>query len=146
MDKFMKPIPVLIVDDSSSDRYLLTRDLQQIGLGDDIHEAVDGLEAFEFLAEYDENKAKLGERFPPVVIFLDINMPRMNGFEFLERFADLRSHADKYDTMVVLMVSSSAHLKEKEAALERDFVSDFIVKGSTSSAELSEKVRRALAD
>ena len=142
----MKTIPILIVDDSSTDRYLLTRDLQEAGLGDRVFEAGDGLEAFEFLSDFERNSAKLGDDFPPAIIFLDINMPRMNGFEFLERFDGLRQHSDGYDSTVILMFSSSEHPDEHKLALERSFVSDFVVKGATSTEDLSEKVARALLD
>ena len=141
----MKSVPILIVDDSASDRYLLTRDLARIGLGEHIFEASDGLEALEFLTDFDARRAEFGERFPPAVIFLDINMPRMNGFEFLEKLEELRKLRDDYATMVVLLFSSSAHPHEHQEALRREFVSDFLVKGAATSGELKEVVRRALA-
>lgn len=141
----MNPVSILIVDDSSSDRYLLTRDLQRIGLGDHIVEAADGVEAFEFLTAYEENRAESEGRTAPLLIFLDINMPRMNGLEFLERFAELRERRDDYTNVMVLMVSSSEHPDEQQIALHREFVSGFIVKGAKPE-DLREKVRRALAE
>ncbi|MFK8001219.1 MAG: response regulator [Polyangiales bacterium] len=141
----MKPVAVLVVDDSEIDRYLLTRDLTKIGLGDHVFEASDGLEALEFLSNFDENKAQFGARFPPDVILLDINMPRMGGFEFLERLVALRDTRKAYETLVVLMFSSSEHPNEHHFALHQDIVTDFVVKGAITSEELKEKIRMAHA-
>ena len=38
----------------------------------------------------EENRAKHPQDYPPLVIFLDINMPLLNGFEFLEQFKPIR--------------------------------------------------------
>lgn len=140
----MKPVSVLIVDDRYEDRYLLTRDLQRIGMGDSVFEAEDGQQALEFLTHFEENTAKLGDRFPPCLVFLDISMPRMGGLEFLEEFQKLRQTREGYSTVVVLMFSSSEHREEQHQALEKDFVCDFVVKGATTPEELREKVLRGL--
>jgi CheY-like chemotaxis protein len=62
---------------------------------------------FNFLKNAEANKARLGDGFPPVVVFIDINMPRMNGFEFLDEFKKRRDENEGYDTVVFLMVTSS---------------------------------------
>jgi two-component system, chemotaxis family, chemotaxis protein CheY len=68
---------VLIVDDSSTMRKIITRSLRQAGLDcGDILEAGDGAEALELLG-----------REPIDVILSDINMPNMDGMEFLREKA-----------------------------------------------------------
>ncbi|MFK8051537.1 MAG: response regulator [Woeseiaceae bacterium] len=138
----MNPLTVLIVDDEELDRYLLTRDLAKTGFDAKIFECGDGEEALKFLTDYDENKQKHGDDFPPVLIFLDINMPRVNGFEFLTQFNDLRAQQNDYQSCVVMMFSSSERPEEHERALAHDFVVDFIIKGKTSSIELKEKIEK----
>ena len=66
-------------------------------------------------------------------------MPRMNGFEFLEKFAVLRTQLD-IATCIVMMFSTSGREEEKQKALAYDFVEDYLVKGEFSVAELKEKI------
>lgn len=65
--------PVLVVDDYADARATLREMLEDCGL--DVVEAVDGQEAFNFLVFNPEVNVRL--------ILLDLDMPRMNGFDFL---------------------------------------------------------------
>ena len=65
-------IPILIVDDSAVSRSIVIRSLP-VGWDVSIAQAANGSEAL----------AKLAER-PAVVVLLDLNMPVMDGYEFLE--------------------------------------------------------------
>ena len=134
----MKKINVLIVDDSEVDRYILTRHLNDIGIND-VFQEDDGASALAFLNQYDENKKKFGDDFPPVVIFLDINMPIIGGFEFLEKFSELRNKFE-LDTCVIMMYSSSERLEDKNDALKYDFVKGYLTKGLFTMDELKEKI------
>ncbi len=71
----------------------------------------------EALAYLDEN--------PPDLIFLDLNMPVINGFEFLEK---LQQRAKPVD---VIIVSSSVNTNEKIRASTYDLVKDFLSKPLT---------------
>lgn len=134
----MKTVNALIVDDSEIDRYILKRQLKDIGVSN-VFENDDGATALEFLQNYDKNRELYPEKFPPVVIFLDINMPIINGFDFLEKFSHLREEFD-YSQCVVLMYSSSEKAEDKERANNFRFVSDFIVKGETPIQVLKDKI------
>lgn len=64
---------ILIVDDSSTIRKVIMKFMMRAGLpSDGIHEAVDGVQALEMLAD---------KQFD--LIFSDINMPNMDGIEFI---------------------------------------------------------------
>lgn len=134
----MKPVNALIIDDSEIDRYILKRQLNGIGVNN-VFENDDGATALEFLKNYDKNRESHPDKFPPVVIFLDINMPLIDGFQFLQEFSELRKKFD-YSQCTVLMYSSSERVEDIERASKYGFVADFIVKGETPVEVLKEKI------
>ena len=136
----MQEISILIVDDSETDRYLLKRVIQKTELVANIFESDNGQEALDLLNDYDSNKSKYGESFPPLLVFLDINMPLVDGFEFLEQFSKLRTTQKDYESMVIILLSSSEHADDKRKAFAYDYVHDYIIKGSISTKELRERI------
>ena len=137
-------VSILIVDDTETDRYLLKRLLDKTSKDILLSEASDGQRAVEFFDDYCRKKAADPERHPPLLIFLDINMPRMNGFEFLEQFSSIRQDWGIMST-VVIMFSSSPRMDDKVQAFGWKFVKDFIVKGEFSHQELDVLITDALA-
>ena len=71
-----KTVSLLIVDDDDIDAMALKRALHKLKLLNPLYRARDGIEAMELL--------RSGQLPKPYIILLDINMPRMNGLEFLE--------------------------------------------------------------
>tara|TARA_R110002072_G_scaffold50843_1_gene136481 strand:- start:8166 stop:8597 length:432 start_codon:yes stop_codon:yes gene_type:complete len=136
----MSAYSVLIVDDSDNDRYILKRELKQIGIDSKIFESGDGQSALELLTNYEENKSAYDDEFPPTVIFLDINMPFVDGFAFLEKFSNLKKNHDMYNSIIIMMFTSSEMEAEREKALSYDCVADYLVKGEYSTDELKGKI------
>ena len=134
----MSEFSILIIDDDESDRYLLKRLLTSGEIESKVFEADDGVSAIALLKDYEENKKNHGDLFPPLIVLLDINMPRMNGFEFLTEFRQLRENNDAYQSIVFLMVTSSNNESDKELANEYDFVKGYIEKFPDTGAELYE--------
>jgi len=134
----IKP-PVLIIDDDEVDRYILKRLIKEANLELTIFEKTDGQEALEFLEDYDANRKKYPGEFPPIIIFLDINMPKVNGIQFLEMFAQLRVKID-LSTCVIMMFSTSERPEDKTKIMAHEFVKDYLIKGAFNSQELREKV------
>jgi len=93
------PLRVLIVDDSISVRYSLSRLIESRSWQS--LQAVDGVDALEKLAP-----------FAPDVIILDIEMPRMNGYEFM---AILRSSVEHSGLPVVMLTSRSSEKHRRKA-------------------------------
>ena len=135
----MKQISVLIVDDCDVDRYILKRQLNEIGV-QDVFESNDGSTALDFLENHEKNFKNDNKKFPPAVIFLDINMPIMGGFEFLDKFAEFRDRL-ALKSCVIMMYSSSERSEDKEKVTRFDFVKGYLLKGEMGIKELKEKLR-----
>ncbi|MCK8522213.1 response regulator [Aquimarina sp. D1M17] len=85
-----------------------------------------GKDAIEYLKNIDH---KLNLK--PDLIFLDINMPLMNGWDFLEKFAQLKDEV--IDGIKIVMLSTSTDPNDIQRAIENRFVSDFVNKPLTIS-------------
>ncbi len=131
--------PILIIDDDEVDRYILKRLIKEAGFDFTIFEKQDGQEALEFLENYEVNRKEHPDEFPPILIFLDINMPRVNGLQFLEAFSTLR-HNIEIESCVVMMFSSSERKEDKEKIMAHDFVKGYLVKGTFDAEVLKEEV------
>lgn len=106
---------VLIVDDNPADLFLWEAIISTARPELKILKAHDGVEALEVLREHGEDID---------IILLDINMPRMNGPEFLQ------AYSEEYDREipVVVMLTSSNFDIDKERTLSYKCVKDYIVK------------------
>ncbi|MEL6871004.1 MAG: response regulator [Pseudomonadota bacterium] len=81
----LQPVNVLLVDDDEVDVVTVRRAFERKRIANRIYVAKDGIDALDLL--------RSGEIARPILILLDINMPRMNGLEFLrEMRADPRHH------------------------------------------------------
>jgi len=97
---------ILIVDDAKTMRKIISNVLKQLGFSpEDLIEAENGEEALKKLEEYEND---IG------IIFLDWNMPKMNGFEFLQK---VRSNS-KYNHIKIVMVTTETAKKNVIAALK----------------------------
>ncbi|MFK7996349.1 MAG: response regulator [Granulosicoccus sp.] len=126
---------ILIVDDSTEDRYLLKRYLKKSGLDTTVVEVSNGEQGLDFLTGEEEYSNSYSDIQPPLLVFLDINMPIMNGWEFLEELRQKQDQVQIRPTIVV-MYSTSDRLEDKERIAEYDFVKTYIVKGSYTPVEL----------
>jgi CheY-like chemotaxis protein len=100
---------VLLVDDDKTFNFINTRLLELTGMAGDVRTAWNGQQALDLLSEY----FQLAKAFPDIIL-LDLNMPVMDGFEFLAAFRKLSRSARKHVTVVVL--SSSSNPKDLEKA------------------------------
>jgi CheY-like chemotaxis protein len=116
-----KPLVISIVDDDEVYKFTIKRTLDLLKLTKKILMFSDGEEAIDFLNDNIKNTQTL-----PDIIFLDINMPVMDGFEFMEEFIKLKPKTDK--KIIVYMVSSSVDPADLQRAKEISEISDYIVK------------------
>lgn len=100
--------PILLVEDDSVDAMTVRRALKEVGSTRRLVHRINGEEALNHLREADEDDL-------PGLVLLDLNMPRMNGLEFLEhRQADARL---RDVPVVVLTTSTNAHDIERSYKL-----------------------------
>lgn len=112
---------VLLIDDSESDNFYHSRKIKKLGITDNIHICYSGEEALAYL------KSELEGVHPqPTLIFLDINMPGMNGWEFLEEYEKLE--LSQQGEVVLTMLSNSIDERDRLRAQEFKSVHGFYSK------------------
>ena len=110
-----RELHVLLVDDDDVDVMTVRRALQRNELGNPLHVASNGLEALQLLRQ-----GGIGSR---CIVLLDLNMPRMNGLEFL---AALRADPALHATSVVVLTTSNQE-SDKVQAYQKN-VAGYLVK------------------
>ena len=110
---------VMVVDDSEAEQFLYKHMLQSYDANINVISAYDGKEALNTL-ETSETK--------PDCILLDINMPRMNGFEFLDSY--IEQFEDHH--ICVAMLTSSSQDNDKERAMSYECVKHYFLKPITT--------------
>lgn len=93
---------ILLVEDDSDDRLFFARALTKLEMDIELHEAKNGEDCLSFLQDNDVSDLNL--------IFLDLNMPVMDGFECLEV---IKSNSS-YDHIVIAIYSTSSSDKDIE--------------------------------
>ena len=135
---------VLIVDDNKTDRYILQRRLAKLSRDIEVLEATNGVEALEMFSDYHAKREKDPQTYPPLLVFLDINMPIMDGFGFLESFHHVGADSELGSTVVVMFTASHKD-DDKERSLQWDLVKDYVVKGAFSADSLERIFQEHLA-
>ena len=103
-----KPITILLVDDDDVDVRIVKRALSKEQINNPLVVARDGVEALEVLRGNDKNPALQH----PLLILLDLNMPRMGGLEFLQELRSDRRLAKS----IVFVLTTSNDQRDREAA------------------------------
>ena len=97
--------PILLVEDDEVDIMTIQRALKELKVANSLEVAMNGEEALDYLRNPDNAK--------PCIILLDLNMPRMNGIEFLRE----RSKDGEMKSIPVVVLTSSRE--------EQDMVQSF---------------------
>jgi CheY-like chemotaxis protein len=112
---------ICLVDDDDIYQFLTMRVIEETNLVKQIRVFSNGLEAIEFLRDVQDQPLEI-----PEIILLDLNMPVMDGWGFLEEYVRLKPHLGK--TITLLIVSSSIDPIDIQRAKAISEVSDFIIK------------------
>ncbi|MBQ0733970.1 response regulator [Aquimarina celericrescens] len=114
---------VCIIDDDSIYINLVSKIIELRKLSETVIVFNNGKEAMDFFQESLEKNEKPEV---PQVIFLDINMPVMDGWEFLREFSKIKNKLS--DKINLYVVSSSIDSRDIERAKSIDVVSDYLTK------------------
>ncbi len=108
-----KSAKILLVEDDAADAELALHVFKQLVFPEPVAVATDGAEALEFIFGNPE-KHHMGLEHPPSVVFLDLKLPKVDGFEVLRRLkAD-----DRTRHVPVVILTSSRELKDVRRAFE----------------------------
>ncbi|RDV15688.1 response regulator [Pontibacter diazotrophicus] len=100
---------ILLIDDDETTNYLNHRLLSRMEVAPDIRVVTDGDEALNYLKKAFAGEAEYAR---PDLIFVDIKMSGMDGFEFLEEYQKIP--AEQKENIVMLMLTSSASFYDLE--------------------------------
>ena len=107
-------VEILLVEDNEFDVEAVKRAFRKADITNRLHSAIDGIDALGLLRS-------VPMRNPPLIL-LDINMPRMDGFEFLDKLRE----DEKYKQSVVFMLTTSGHGIDRQAAYSRHVAGYFL--------------------
>ncbi|MEL7254441.1 MAG: response regulator [Pseudomonadota bacterium] len=133
-------LTILVVDDNPADRYLLKRRLKKVDIDLEVLEAENGEAALQVFSDYQSKRDADPDRYPPLFVFLDINMPILDGFGFLSAFHHVTAAPD-FAPPTVVMFTSSGRQEDRDRSLHWDFVKEYIVKGELSPQNLKQMLR-----
>lgn len=132
-----KPPIIALVDDDKIFQLTTLRTIQAAKLTDKILQFENGEDALQFLKEHASESDNL-----PDFIFLDINMPYVDGWMFLEDYATLKLNLKK--EISIYMVSSSIDPKDVNRAKRNGDVREYVIK-PVSKEKLIELLKKAAA-
>ncbi|UOQ69613.1 response regulator [Hymenobacter volaticus] len=123
----MTPLPcVLLIDDDTTTNFLNRTLLTRLGVAERILVAEDGEQALRNLNQY----CLPPTPNCPVLILLDVNMPGMNGIEFLTEYQQLP--LVEQQAIVIVMLTTSLHPRDVQRVEQLNLVAGFISKPLTS--------------
>jgi CheY-like chemotaxis protein len=112
---------ILLVDDNDSDNFLHKRVIEKACIANCVEIALNGQEAIDFLTTKVKDIQTASIYSLPELIFLDINMPVMDGWEFLEEYKKREEiHREKAVIIILTTSLNPADRSKAEKMVESD--------------------------
>ncbi len=118
---------VMLVDDNETDNFISKRIIEITQFANEVEVKNSGKSALDYLKEHENNYDRL-----PNLIFLDINMPIVDGFVFLYEFEKFNDTVK--DKCKVIILSSSDNKRDIDKIVNNNHVIRFITKPLTEIA------------
>ncbi len=118
----------LIIDDDEINNFICIKNMKDSGFAESASYCLRGEEGLEELRDATQNRPE----DIPDVIFLDINMPMMNAWEFLDEYKHIAPSFPKDVKLFVL--SSSVYRKDIDKSSQYELVTDYIIKPLSKKA------------
>ncbi|MDB5123293.1 MAG: response regulator of RpoS [Mucilaginibacter sp.] len=122
MDYNSRPVSVLLIDDDEINNFISVKLIKKALLNTEITACLNGKLAIELLADIQKNDP---DKLPDYIL-LDINMPIMNGWEFLDEYK--RLNIDPLGQSRIFIISSSVFSNDINKARSYQLVQNFISK------------------
>ncbi len=123
---------VMLIDDNEIDNLINQRIIESSGICKYIFTHTGGKSAIEFLKNAEKIAGAGNTAMMPEVIFLDIDMPLMDGFQFLDEFENLTEATKKFCRIV--MLTSSINSRDVKKSKKYDNVKEYINKPLTKES------------
>lgn len=113
----------MVIDDDEPTNFISTMLIKEAGCTHHLEVADSGMKALNYLRKSTEDILSREAFIAPDLVFLDINMPRMNGWEFLTEFRKI-SNQDA-PKPVIIMLTTSLNPDDKQRAENIPEITDF---------------------
>lgn len=117
---------VLLIDDDKATNFINKTLIKKAAITDHIETALNGQQALDYLTNSGDYEKPSGIFPSPNLIFVDINMPVMDGWEFAEGFINLEENQKENCTLI--MLTSSFNPDDKTKATFLPVISGFLNK------------------
>ncbi len=119
---------VMLIDDNEIDNFINQKMIEGCNFADKVYVHTSARSALEFLQNIERN-----ENFPreliPQVIFLDISMPIMDGFQFLDEFEKLSGNIR--DGLKIMLLTSSINPLDQQKSTSIPAIANYMNKPLT---------------
>ncbi|SDM40803.1 Response regulator receiver domain-containing protein [Catalinimonas alkaloidigena] len=124
---------ILLVDDDTISSMIIVLLMEELNVNVKIYTAANGQEALDFIQNF-EGDDQTDKKFPELIL-LDINMPVMDGFEFLDKLVTLK---DLPDFRIIMLTTSNY-------PLDRERAKKYPISGYVNKPLTEEKMNEILA-
>ena len=127
MTQFNHLNSILLVDDDDASNFLHSIFINKLDLGVEVNAALNGQEALDFILSKGVDKLAM-----PCMVMLDLRMPIVDGWQFMEMYEQQVSQELK-DQIIIVLVTISDNADDKAKAIANPYIADFAQKPLSDS-------------